>query len=201
MLLLTSAPTLKDGGGTHDGIGMEDKDDGDERRRSPRFNCGGEARISCLPSNGVFVSGRLRNLSAGGICVDVPQPLDLGARAELVLSVNAAKFRTLGLVKSMLGDSRACMEFIQVSPSGQVVLADLVAQFARLQGVLKKLRSDRTERAPEVWRQLQEAGLSRLLFDKSWGPVLKAPEGERGDQEAGETATMVPVLINVDLFA
>src|ERR1017187_9177050 len=71
-----------------------DNDDLDkDRRRSPRFRCGGHAEINCLPSSGILLPGTIRDLSLHGCCVDTSLPIDCGVRAELVVRVNAASFR------------------------------------------------------------------------------------------------------------
>ncbi len=97
---VTLAGVLKYCSAANDVITMPPAEGKDERRRTPRFSCGGEARIYSLPSNGVHVPGRLRNLSLGGACLDTSHAFDMGARTEILVSVNAASFRTLGLVRA-----------------------------------------------------------------------------------------------------
>lgn len=176
-----------------------------DRRRSPRFNCGGRARIVCLPSEGAIVSGNLRNLSLGGICVDTTRPVDLGERIEVLVCVNAASFRTLGLVKATLQGRRACMEFTRMSAGSRGLLDDLVSQLARHQKVMAALRSERPEPASDLFHQLREAGLgaavssNRLISlriqqeDKDVQPLVTPRERE-------EALADSPILINVDLF-
>jgi len=73
---------------------MRDKD----RRLHRRLTCGGEARVSLLPEDGALYFGALRDLSEGGICVEMPCPLDVGSRAELLVRINGLTFRTAGQV-------------------------------------------------------------------------------------------------------
>src|SRR5579863_10536039 len=93
-----------------------DKDRTDnDRRRSPRFNCGGYAKISRLPSNGIFLAGSIRDLSLGGCHLDTALPIDCGERAEIVVCVNATSFRAVGEVKAIRDRSGAGIEFVHLS--------------------------------------------------------------------------------------
>jgi hypothetical protein len=95
-----------------------------DRRRSARFICGGFAKISRLPADGIFVPGRIRDLSLHGCCVDTPVPIDCGTRAEIVVRVNAASFRAVGEVKAIRGRSVAGLEFVHLTAGGKDLLAD-----------------------------------------------------------------------------
>ena len=77
----------------------------EERRRTPRFNCDGHAKISLLPSDGIFLPGKIRDLSLSGCLLDTKLPVETGTRAEVVVRVNAASFRAVGIVKALRGDS------------------------------------------------------------------------------------------------
>lgn len=158
----------------------------DDRRRSPRFVCGGDARIVRLPSEGVPVSGKLRNLSVGGICVDASSPLDLGAKTEILVSAHAVTFRTVGLVRAVSDRSRTCLEFVNMTAGGRSILGELLDQMARLQKVMKKLRSARLEMTEELSRELEEAGVRMALCDRLFSPGTKAldPSGEQETQGA-----------------
>jgi len=125
----------------------------DDRRCSPRFSCGGQVTISCLPSDGIVLPGKIRDLSLGGCCVDTTLPITRGARTELVVRVNAASFRAVGEVRAIRGHSGACLEFVLLSAGGKGVLADLVTELARLQTVMNDIKSTRREIDPESFRQ------------------------------------------------
>lgn len=160
--------------------------------------------IRCLPSDGIVVPGKLCNLSVSGICVETPYPIDLGARAEVLVCANAASFRTLGLVKAISERSRACMEFVQMSANGKDILADLIGQFARIQAVMKNLRSAR-QTETELCRELEEAGVRAALFGGGVSSIRRLPD--RGSEEdpgalAGQEriVELVPLMIKVDLF-
>ncbi len=139
----------------------------DDRRGSPRFSCGGQVTISCLPSDGIVLPGKIRDLSLGGCCVDTTLPIACGARAELVVRVHAASFRAVGEVRAIRGQTGACLEFVLLSAGGKGVLADLVTELARLQAVMNDIKSTRREIDPESfrrqldYRRLQATRLSR----------------------------------------
>src|ERR1035438_3295259 len=182
---------------------MADLIDDDDRRRSPRFICGGDARISRLPSDGTLVFGKLRNLSVGGICVDTNHPVDLGARTELLIRANAVPFRTVGLVRAISGSSRACLEFVQMSAGGKGMLAEVLEQMAKVQRVLRKLRSARVGTTAELSRELEGAGVRTalaegvLLLGRARVDQSSEPNSERGAERIVE---LTPLVIKVDLF-
>jgi len=177
--------------------------EGGERRRDPRFRCGGRAIIRCLPSDGMAVPGKLCNLSVSGICVETAYPIELGARAEILVSVNAASFRTVGVVKAISERSRACMEFVQISANGKEILADLIGQFARIQAVMKNLRSARQSET-ELARELDAAGVRAALFGGISSSRRFPDSGSEEDPGAGagseSVVELVPMTIKVDLF-
>src|ERR1019366_2474654 len=109
--------------------------------------------ISCLPSEGIVLPGKIRDLSLGGCCVDTTLPIARGARAELFVRVNAASFRAVGEVRAIRSHSGACLEFVQLSAGGKGVLADLVRELARLQAVMNDIKSTRREIDPEAFRR------------------------------------------------
>ena len=187
---------------------MPERTDADEdRRRSPRFSCGGHAKITRLPSSGIFLPGTIRDLSLGGCCVDTTLPIDFGVRTEIVVRVNAASFRAVSEVKAMRGGSTACMEFVQLSAGGKDLLEDLVTELARLQSVVNKLRSARREMDTESFRRQLEAGkLQAVRFGERFpflGTILSAEISEQ-DQAASIGKDRIveahPLVIPVDLF-
>jgi PilZ domain-containing protein len=159
----------------------------DDRRGSPRFSCGGQVTISCLPSDGIVLPGKIRDLSLGGCCVDTTLPIARGARTELVVRVNAALFRAVGEVKAIRGHSGACLEFVLLSAGGKGVLADLVTELARLQAVMNDIKVTRREIDPESfrkqldYRRLQAARLSRRF--PLLGTTLPESSGVRSEPD------------------
>jgi hypothetical protein len=187
---------------------MPERTDADEeRRRSPRFNCSGLAKITRLPSSGIFLPGTIRDLSLGGCSVDTTLPIDFGVRTEIVVRVNAASFRAVGEVKAIRGASTACMEFVQLSAGGKDLLEDLVTELARLEALVNKLRAARREMDPESFRRQLDAGkLQAVRFSERFpflGTILAAEIAEQ-DQEAsvgkGRIVGTRPLVIPVDLF-
>jgi hypothetical protein len=184
---------------------MPSSEDDDDRRRSPRFTCGGEARIYSLPSDGVHVPGKLRNLSLGGVCLDTTHMFDLGALTEILVSVNAASFRTLGLVKAV-ERSRASMEFIQMSAGSRDLLADLIAQFERLAETVNRLRSERMEAAEKLQREMENAGVRVARLGSGDVSISKVSVESNFGQKTGQSPEreriieVQPLVIKVDLF-
>lgn len=177
-----------------------------DRRRSPRFACGGQAKISVPPSDGTVVSANLHNLSLGGICLDIDHPMDRGARTEVLVRVNTASFRSIGFVKALVEDSRACIEFVHMSACSKEILADLLAQLSRLQAVMAKLRSARAETDADLFQQLEEAGVRTVNYGSRvpWiGRTLNEHSSEAESPkvtEPGTSSQSLPLLIRVDFF-
>ena len=143
-------------------------------------------------------------MSLGGLGLDTNHAFDLGGRMEILVSVNAASFRSLGLVRAA-ESSRASMEFIQMSAASKDLLSDLMADFERLAAAADKLRSERFETKEELRRELDEAGLRvaqlsgrDLLPTRSIGDV-PAP-GTSGPSERTKIIEVTPLAIKVDLF-
>jgi hypothetical protein len=187
---------------------MPERTDADnDRRRSARFSCSGDAKISRLPSDGSILPGKIVDLSLGGCCVDTTLPIRCGVRAEIVVRVNAASFRALGEVRAIRGPSGSGMEFVQLSAIGKDLLADLVAELARLQAVMNMLRTARRDTDTESFRRRMEEGrLEAVRLSERFpflGTILRGenPEpkqsaSERKDRIAEEQA----LVIAVDLF-
>ena len=140
--------------------------DGD-RRRSPRFSCSGEAEIICLPSNGLSLPGKIRDLSMGGCCVETASALHCGVQAEIVVRINSASFRAVSQVRAIRDRAVAGMEFVHLSARGKDMLAEVVEEMARLQALVNQLRSARREaEAEQLLRELERGGFSALLLSR-----------------------------------
>ena len=154
---------------------MAENTNGDDvRPRNPRFSCGGVAQISLLPSNGIFLSGKILDLSLGGCCVDTPVPIERGARAEIVVHVNSSSFRAVGEVRGIHGNSEASIQFIYLSRGGKDLLADLIAELARLQALINQLKAARRDAESESFRKQLESG---KLLAAMWRERLRSLEG------------------------
>jgi|CZKY01.1.fsa_nt_gi hypothetical protein len=178
-----------------------------DRRRSTRFTCGGDAKISLLPSDGIFLPGKILDLSLGGCCVDTTLPIHCGVRAEIVVRVNAASFRAVGEVRAIRGRSGAGVEFVHLSTGGKDLLEDLVAELARLQEVMNKLRSARRETDTESFRrQLEDGRLQAAMLSERFpflGTILPGENPEPNQSaSAGKDriAEPQPLVIAVNLF-
>ena len=178
-----------------------------DRRRSTRFSCGGDAKLTRLPSNGGILPGKIRDLSLHGCLIDTTLPIDCGVRAEIVVRVNAASFRAVGEVRATRGGSGAGMEFVHLSAVGKDRLSDVIAELARLQAVMNKLRSVRREMDAESFRGQLETGKLQAAMLSERFPVLRTilkAEGSEPDQAAsGDKDRIVeaqPLVITVDIF-
>lgn len=170
-----------------------------ERRRSPRFACGGRATIQCLPFEGVPISGVLRDLSVGGICLEVAEPVEPGARTEVVVSVNAASFRAAALVTGPRAQSGTCLQFLKMSAGGKDVLADMLDRLAKLQALNRKLRASHMD--AETARMLKQSGRFPLEVMRRDGGVTSARGSSVLIEEAeSEIFEMDSPLIRIDFF-
>jgi hypothetical protein len=152
----------------------------DDRRRSPRFSCTGEARIARLPSNGLFLPARIRDLSLGGCCVETPSALECGARTEMVVRVNSAMFRAVSQVKAIRDGAKLSMEFVQLSARGRDNLTEVIEQLARLQALLGQLRSPRrAQEAEELLRELERVGFRAVPLCRTSPLSSSVPGRER----------------------
>jgi hypothetical protein len=181
-----------------------------DRRRSPRFNCGGYAKISRLPSNGIFLAGSIRDLSLGGCHVDTTLPIDYGERAEIVVCVNATSFRAIGEVKAIRGRPGAGIEFVHLSAGGKGRLADLVAKLASLRVLMNKLKIRREIDQDSLRSQLENGKFQVAMLSERFpfhGTILHT--GSSGESSGPEHATSPgedliketpPLVIPIDLF-
>lgn len=178
----------------------------DDRRRSPRFSCGGQAEIICLPSTGIVLPGTIRDLSLHGCWVETALPIDCGARAEVVLRINSASFRALGEVRAIRGQSGSGVEFVRLSASGKDMLADLVMDLARLQALMSKVKLDRRAVDAELFREELKGGrLDALAFRERFRFLRTILPGEDAEREQTESAVEDVIreerlVVPVDLF-
>jgi hypothetical protein len=101
------------------------------------------------------------------------------------------------------------LEFVHLSAGGKDTLAGLVADLARLEAVMNKLKSARREMDAESFRKEVEDGrhqLARLSerfsFLRTILPVERSEECSDGTASAGKnrSAEEQSVVITVDLF-
>lgn len=108
---------------------------GENRRRSPRFDCTGLANILCLPSDGALLQGMIRNVSQGGCYIETGLVLPCGTLTEILARVDNSCFRALGQVKAVRACSGVCIEFVRLSAGAERMLTELVEYLARVQPV------------------------------------------------------------------
>jgi hypothetical protein len=180
----------------------------EDRRRTPRFTCGGYAEINCLPSTGIILLGKIRDLSLHGCRVDTALQIERGARAEIVVRVNAASFRAVGEVRAVRGLSSAGWEFVRLSAGGREMLGGLVTDLARLQTVMNKLKSARREMDAESFRQELEDGKYQAELLGERFPFLRTilptgsgePSGPDETSASKDRAAAQALIIAVDLL-
>lgn len=167
----------------------------EDRRRLPRFSCGGQAKIICLPSNGIFLPGQVRDLSLGGCRIETVSPLDCGTEAEILVHVNAASFRALGRVKAVRGRAGICVEFMRLSAGGRKLLEALVRDLAKAQAERSALKNARVEVDSEEFRErLRGRGLEKLSLREQYpvfGAVLPPEQEEERAHAAGNGSKLV----------
>ena len=179
------------------GVGEPDPKDG-ERRRSPRFCCSGHAKIYCLPFDGKSIAGTLRNLSLGGICLDLAHPIEPGARTELIVRVNDASFRAAALVRGQRDALGASLQFMQLSAGGREVLAELLERLARVQVLNRKLRSSHIDEETE--RILAERPKFRIARAASCAIGASSTVQACEPEEATGSQIVVAEGFAIDLF-
>jgi len=167
----------------HEAVQLEQLTPARDRRRNPRFICGGEAKVVSLPLEGSFFPGAVRDLSLGGCCIEMASPLPCGARAEVLMRVQESCFRALGQVRAVRNPSGICMEFLRLSARGQNILAELIAELARLREIVERLKDARNEISPELlhsllWRP-NLAPSTMLGTSLTVGTVLSPQPAER----------------------
>lgn len=116
-----------------------------DRRHGTRVRCGGLAKIVPLPSQGLFVPGKILNLSEGGCGVELVLSLPVGTRAEFVLHVNAASIRVLGEIREPRGANVVGVEFVRVSAGGKYLLDDLIQHLLREQALAALRKTGRNQ--------------------------------------------------------
>jgi hypothetical protein len=169
------------------------------RRRHRRIVCGGQAEISLLPSDGALYLAQLRNLSEGGMCLEMPCPLDVGARAELMVRISGLTFRTLAQVRA-LERSRTGVEFVHLSAGGRRMLEEFLVELEEMQKAMAKLRSGRVESGAVLSQELKWAGIRPSILN-SRGPLVSGLS-EKNPDSAGSDNVVEPVeaIVSVDVF-
>jgi PilZ domain len=180
----------------------------EERRKSPRFNVGGWATVHCLPLEGRPIPALVRNLSAGGICLDVKRVLEMGTQTDLLVCVSKASFRAAALVREQRELSKTCLQFLQITQRGREILEELIARLREVQILSRKLRS--AESDEEIKQALLDKGRFRLLAvgENERSAVGDGPESSKvslcipSNESATESKALLfkPRLLEIDIF-
>jgi hypothetical protein len=175
----------------------------EDRRRHRRVVCGGESEISLLPSDGALYLARLRNLSQGGMSLEMPCPLEVGARAELMVRISGLTFRTLAQVRT-LERSRTGMEFVHLSAGGRKMLEEFLADLEEMQKAMVKVRSGRVENERDLWRELKSAGIRPSILNSRLPPASglteKNPDSAGSEKMIEPVEAIVGADVRVDVF-
>ncbi len=88
-----------------------------ERRIHPRSNCWGNAWIGIYPE-GIKTVVYVIDLGLGGCCVDadVAIPASPNSHVEVFLKVGNSTLQVAGIIRHLEGETRAGIEFADVSP-------------------------------------------------------------------------------------
>lgn len=122
----------------------------DERRRSPRLDCCGNAQLRMLnleSANAVQFQGKILNLSLIGCCIETenPVPLRVADRLEVYFQLNGMPILVMGVTRAVHSQHRIGIEFLEVSPRKQEQLRFLMNEL--LETLQEKIKS-KTQPAP-----------------------------------------------------
>ena len=104
---------------------------------TPRFACSGQAQITYLPSDGILLRGRLRNLGLGGCYIETGSSFVIGTRTEVLLRANALCFRAMAQVRAVREKTGIGLEFIRLSAGGYRSLAEALVELEQQQALLR----------------------------------------------------------------
>ena len=87
-----------------------------ERRTQPRLQCTGTAKVHLFPAR-IRCDGSLVNMSLGGCCVEVKEPIEepLGSRVEVYLRVMGMTVQVAGVLCHVRDQVCAGIQFTGVS--------------------------------------------------------------------------------------
>ncbi|MGD0801272.1 MAG: PilZ domain-containing protein [Terracidiphilus sp.] len=98
-------------------------DRAENRRAHPRLRCSGTAEVHLFPA-GIRTLGKVVDLSLGGCCIEVEDPLEepSGTRVEVYLRVMGSTVQVPGVLCCVRNQVWAGIQFSGVSPrkAGQI---------------------------------------------------------------------------------
>jgi len=118
---------------------------GSERRKHPRYECMGQAKI--LPKGSeLWLGGVLRDISLGGCYVEMMSPLSPQTQVELSLTVEELVVHTSGVVKVSFQGMGMGVAFTEIASQDQELLERIVGRAAGAQSKTEPV----SEPAPRV---------------------------------------------------
>lgn len=88
----------------------------EERRRHPRFNCSGTARI-WEQGHELAIDARVNEISLGGCYIEIMSPARLATCVRLELSINRRSISLEGIVRNSQPQYGMGIEFMKVAPA------------------------------------------------------------------------------------
>src|SRR5207237_6444716 len=107
-----------------------------------------------------LLSGKLRDLSLNGCAIETGSPLECGVRTELLVHVNASSFRAVGQVRALRVPFGIGVEFLQLTTSGQDMLAELIKELAHQRALARLIRAARAPIETDDLERQQQSILS-----------------------------------------
>jgi hypothetical protein len=155
------------------------------------------------------VSGRIIDLSLHGCRVETPLSLAHGASTDVVVRVNADSFRAVAEVREILGQSIAGLEFVQLTAGGQILLADLLSDLAKLHKDMNQFKTGRPGVSLRAFRGEPgmapvEAAVRPGRNQVRFRPLVVQAEALNQKQAAAPDNRPIevpePLVIRIDLF-
>jgi PilZ domain len=105
----------------------------EDRRRHPRFQCGGEAEIRTLCS-GHRAQGKIINLSVGGCLIQLEDDHNFrrGEGAEMTFCVRQLPLRVQGSIRQTYVGQAVGVEFTVLTERGKRQLLQLIEELAEI---------------------------------------------------------------------
>ncbi len=100
-----------------------------ERRRQPRYNCAGSAKLWEKGSEH-SVTGRVNEISRGGCYVEMMSPMRTGTAIRLELSVSGRTLHLEGIVRTSQPTFGMGVEFTRMAPAEADKLCHIVSELA-----------------------------------------------------------------------
>lgn len=105
----------------------------DDRRRSPRLKCRGNAQLRLLDyeaAQSIQFQGKILDLSLFGCCIETEKtvPLRVKDRLEVYFQLNGLPILVMGETKVIHAENRFGIEFLDLSPRKKEQLSFLMSE-------------------------------------------------------------------------